>query len=116
MSRTNKKLKYPWGWSVDICLPFLERYRRGTGIVADMLDLPVDKVESLVIQRLAEGNSIRFQAIKKVIKEAEDYDQGELKRIQTADTKLLFKRLLWIAEGEVLEEKHRQLDLDIPEI
>ena len=105
-------LKYPYKWGCDKVQPFVEKYARGTGYLAELLGEDAVKVRRALVLVLCRGNSLRFESLKKLIKVLDRYDPGDFRRFSAKERKLLYKYYLYLAEDEALDEKSMRKGLD----
>lgn len=96
-------LQYPYRWGKKPVNAFVEKYARGTYILAKMLDISPGLVRHGLIMWLCSGNSLRYEALKRVIKGLNDNQWVDYKPLDKATRHELYKRLLWMAEDEALD-------------
>ena len=99
------RLKYPYKWAAAQVNSFVEKYGRGTYFLAKLLDCSPGEVRQSLVMWLAKGNSLRFEALKQVIKYMESYTMDDLRRVKVKDRKALYKCYLFIAEDDALDAK-----------
>lgn len=109
---TFPKLKYPYNWGVDKVQPFVEKYARGTGFLAEILSRSATDVRRGLVLVLCRGNSVRFESLKKLIKTLDRYDPSDFRRFSGKERKLLYKYYLFLAEDEAIDSKIAREALD----
>lgn len=106
------KLKYPYSWGKEPVNAFVEKYARGTYFLAKLLDTSPGKIRHGLILVICSGNSLQFEAVKRVIKTLEGYSSKDLERIGPKDRKLLYKYLLWFAQDDQLDSDFTKKGID----
>jgi len=108
-----KEFKYSWEWSADIVQTFTEKFWRGTDLLAKILEIPKKEVIIRATERLASGNSVRFEAIKRLIKALDKEEWEDYRHLELVDRQVLIMRYLWLHEDETLDDFSKQTDLDM---
>lgn len=106
------KLKYPYNWGVGKVQPFVEKYARGTGYLAELLSEDANKVRRALVLVLCGGNSLRFESLKRLIKELDRYEADDFRRFSAKERKLLYRYYLYLAEDGALDDKISQMAVD----
>ena len=105
-------LKYQYHWAQDVVNRCVEKYSRGTYNLARILDIPPGELRHLLTLVLARGHSLKWEALKHVIKYLERDRWADLKVLSDDDRKLLYKYVLYMATDDALDAKttHEALD------
>lgn len=97
------KLKYPYHWGTRIVNALVEKYARGTYYLAKLVNIPPGQLRHYLVLLLCSGNSVKWEAIKRLI----IYNQGnsteELSKYSIEDRKELYRRLVVICTDDVLD-------------
>lgn len=105
-------LKYPYEWGRNPVNNFVEKYPRGTYILAKLWDVPPGIVRHTLIRSLCKGNSLRYEAFKRVIKALDQYEMDDIKRISETYHQALYRLTEILAEDDVIDGEMYRKGLD----
>ncbi|MBA7550015.1 hypothetical protein ES705_42520 [subsurface metagenome] len=97
-------LHYPYHWGKGVVQPFVEKYARGTYYLAKLLGIAPGVLRHYLILILCSGNSLKYEGLKKLIKQNDLYYEDDLSRYSDGERELLYKRLRSMGEDVVLDE------------
>lgn len=105
-------LKYPYNWGRNHVQTFVEKHARGTYFLARLLGVSPGDLRVQLTIVLCQGNSVRWESLKHVIKYLEDYSSDDMRRLSDRERYLILKYYKVLAENEVLDEKSYSEALD----
>lgn len=108
----SSSFKYSYSWSRETVNRFVESYSRGWYNFARILDIPPGELRCKLSEVLASGNSVRWESVKRVIKSLSGYHPDDLKKFSKAESELLYKNLLYLAENDALDVKSDRDTID----
>ena len=98
------KLQYSYKWGCTVVNNFVEKYARGTDYLCKLLYIPHTEIRHLLVLLLCSGNSVKWEAIKRLIIYNQGNDTAELDAYDEKTRKLLYKRLVQICTDDVLDD------------
>lgn len=110
---TLSKLKYPYRWGAGIVNGFVEKYARGTFFLARILDVSPGEVRHALVIVLCRGNSIRFESLKRVIKNLDTMESRDIARFSAEERKLLYRYYLYLAQDDAIDREIERKALDM---
>jgi len=106
------KLKYPYRWGREPVNAFVEKYPRGTYFLGKLLSINPGEVRHYLVLTICSGNSLKYEAVKRVIKVLEGYSAEDINKLSVEDRKLLYKYLVWFGQDETLDGNFTKRGLD----
>ena len=97
--------KYPYRYGADVVNEFVEKYARGANYLSDLLGISPGELRHYLTICFCRGVSFKWERIKALIKMNEYESRQSLKKYTDSQKIQLYKRLLWVAEDEVLQKK-----------
>ena len=97
------RLKYAYQWAKDPVSSFVEKYARGTYNLSKLVNLAPGLVRHYCCLTIARGNSLKWEALKRVIIALEDYSADDIKAMPDYARELLYKNLVYLAENDEID-------------
>lgn len=105
-------LKYPYKWGKNVVNRFVESSPRGYYFLARLLDIEPGMLRHWMILILCRGHSVRFEALKRVVKILDDYDDAWITRLSPAEKKDIYTYVKYLAEDDEIDARIRRNAVD----
>jgi len=99
------QLKYPYRWGKTVVNEFVEKYARGTYFLAQMVNSSPGVIRHALIMTLCRGLSLKFEALKRMIKLLDSEEKDIYSQLDLPDRKLLYKYYLYLAEDDEIDAR-----------
>ena len=117
ITRIGGHIIYSWKWAQPVVQRFVEKYARGTTIMAEIAGIDRRKLIEFMINCVRLDNQVEWIALKKMIKSFEHDNLRDYHSLPLAARRACLTSVKYYAESEAIDEldqKYRGLDTRPP--